>query len=235
MSTARRSAGWTTSRNGRRPVDSNPIHDRIGGPLIEMRGVGKQCSRGTIAVRDISRAIRDGEFVSLVGPSCCGRSTVLEMIAGLLTYSAGTITVNVHPPNADSHDMGYVFQDAIPMPWATVRQRLSAPAAAGRPERGCSAVYRGSAGFGGPARVRPRLPPRVVGRHENARLHCAGDGIAPATSPEGRAHRSPGRNEPLPVEQRCAGAVGSAEAHGDVRDPFGVRVRWHETELKWEG
>ena len=78
-------------------MDPNPIHDGIGGPLIEMRGVGPQFSRGTIAVRDMSLTIREGEFVSPIGPSGCGKTTVLKMISGLLAYSAETITVNGHP------------------------------------------------------------------------------------------------------------------------------------------
>ena len=108
-------------------MDANAIGGRVGSPLIEMQGVGKQFSSGTIAVRGMSLSIREGEFVSLIGPSGCGKSTVLKMIAGLLTHSAGTITVNGRPPGAGSQDIGYVFQDATLMPWATAFDNVYLP------------------------------------------------------------------------------------------------------------
>ena len=108
-------------------MDSQVLNGRVGDPLIEMQGVGKQFSKGTIAVRGMSLSIREGEFVSLIGPSGCGKSTVLKMIAGLLTYSAGTITVNGRPPGAGSQDIGYVFQDATLMPWATAFDNVYLP------------------------------------------------------------------------------------------------------------
>jgi NitT/TauT family transport system ATP-binding protein len=45
------------------------------------------------AVRDVSVSIADGEFVSVVGPTGCGKSTILNMIAGLLTPACGTVSI----------------------------------------------------------------------------------------------------------------------------------------------
>ena len=116
-----------TGRNGECFVNTPPLPARDGLPLIEMQSVGKQFNKGTIAVRDMSLTIREGEFVSLIGPSGCGKSTVLKMIAGLLSHSAGTILVNGHAPGAGGHDIGYVFQDATLMPWATVFDNVYLP------------------------------------------------------------------------------------------------------------
>ena len=108
-------------------MDSQALNGRVSDPLIEMQGVGKQFSKGTIALRDMSLTIREGEFVSLIGPSGCGKSTVLKLIAGLLAHSAGTITVNGHAPGAGSQEIGYVFQDATLMPWATAFDNVYLP------------------------------------------------------------------------------------------------------------
>lgn len=53
-------------------------------------GDGKKESHYT-AVRDVNLSIRAGEFVSIVGPTGCGKSTILNMTAGLLKPSHGTI------------------------------------------------------------------------------------------------------------------------------------------------
>ena len=110
-------------------------------PLIEMRGVARRFGSGTVAVEDLSLAIRDGEFVSLLGPSGCGKSTVLRMMAGLLAPSAGTITLDRPAPGGGNvaggvardgarniaRDIGFVFQDATLMPWATVFDNVWLP------------------------------------------------------------------------------------------------------------
>ena len=98
-------------------------------PLIEMRDVSKQFANGTVALRDMSLTIGKGEFVSFLGPSGCGKSTALKMISGLLAPSQGEIVVNGHPAghSADGEDIGYVFQEATLMPWATVFDNVFLP------------------------------------------------------------------------------------------------------------
>jgi ABC-type multidrug transport system ATPase subunit len=65
-------------------------------PILEAVGVRKafhQGERETVAVDDVTLAVRDGEFVSVVGPSGCGKSTLLRCLAGLLRPEAGTISL----------------------------------------------------------------------------------------------------------------------------------------------
>lgn len=97
--------------------------------MIRMEGVHKRFANGTVAVRDMSIAIEPGQFVSFLGPSGCGKSTALRMIAGLLSSSAGNITVNGHPAGkgGDGSDVGFVFQEATLMPWATVFDNVYLP------------------------------------------------------------------------------------------------------------
>jgi NitT/TauT family transport system ATP-binding protein len=97
-----------------------------GRPLIELRGVSKRYSNGTVAVAGVDLVLRAGEFMSLLGPSGCGKSTVLRMIAGLGGLSAGRIDW----PTAErdvGREVGFVFQEATLMPWATAEQNVMLP------------------------------------------------------------------------------------------------------------
>ncbi len=99
-------------------------------PVVELRGISKRFSNGTLAVKDCNLAVERHSFVSLLGPSGCGKSTVLRMIAGLGEPSAGTIDW----PNAaydatgkPSRDLGFVFQEPTLMPWTTAIKNVMLP------------------------------------------------------------------------------------------------------------
>jgi NitT/TauT family transport system ATP-binding protein len=92
--------------------------------VLKLQQISKVYRNGTIALRDANLAIAPGEFVSLVGASGCGKSTVLRLIAGLGEPSAGTI--QWHKPH-QAQDLAFVFQDAALMPWATVLDNVRLP------------------------------------------------------------------------------------------------------------
>ena len=71
------------------------------------------------AVRDVNISIRDGEFVSVVGPTGCGKSTILNMTAGLLQPSHGTVKIFGEPLVGLNRRAGYMFQAENLMPWRT--------------------------------------------------------------------------------------------------------------------
>jgi len=82
----------------------------------------------TIAVRDLSVEIRDGEFFSILGPSGCGKTTTLRMIAGFDTPSSGSIyfderDVTTVPANA--RNTGMVFQNYALFPHMTVYENVA--------------------------------------------------------------------------------------------------------------
>src|SRR5207237_9714363 len=51
---------------------------------------------GLVALYNISLAIRKNEFVSLLGPSGCGKKTLIRIIAGLMPADSGEVVVNAH-------------------------------------------------------------------------------------------------------------------------------------------
>ena len=68
-------------------------------------------------VEDFNLNIRQGEFISLIGHSGCGKSTVLTMLAGLNEISDGGIIVGDREINGPGPDRAVVFQAPCLMPW----------------------------------------------------------------------------------------------------------------------
>ena len=66
-----------------------------------------------------------GEFVSLIGHSGCGKSTVLTMAAGLNEISGGGIVLDNREISAAGPDKAVVFQAPSLMPWLTARQNVA--------------------------------------------------------------------------------------------------------------
>lgn len=83
------------------------------------------------ALVDINLAVRGGSFVTIVGKSGCGKTTLLRVIGRLANPSSGEIIFD--PPDAR---VGMVFQEPRLMPWMTVEQNmaLAMPPMAGRTE-----------------------------------------------------------------------------------------------------
>lgn len=75
-------------------------------------------------VRDFNLRVREGEFICLIGHSGCGKSTVLSMIAGLESVTAGSIILGGRELAGPGPDRGMVFQSPCLLPWATARQNV---------------------------------------------------------------------------------------------------------------
>src|SRR5437868_11442097 len=73
------------------------------------------------ALGPIDLSLRQGEFFSVVGPSGCDKSTLLDVIAGLARQSAGTVLFEGKPIAGEVPDgIGVVFQEDASFPWLTV-------------------------------------------------------------------------------------------------------------------
>ncbi len=93
---------------------------------IEFAGVGRRFAvpRGGayVAVEDVSLSIAPGEFVAIVGPTGGGKSTLLNVSAGLLAPSSGTVEVfgeRLVAADGVNRRAGYMFQADALMPWRT--------------------------------------------------------------------------------------------------------------------
>lgn len=71
------------------------------------------------AVSDFNLTVETGEFVSLIGPTGCGKTTVLRMVVGLLSPTGGQVLLDGRPSLAPSREKAIVFQHFNLFPWRT--------------------------------------------------------------------------------------------------------------------
>jgi len=83
--------------------------------LLRVDAVRKLYQR-TEAIGNVSIEVFDGEFVSPVGPSGCGMSTLLMMIAGLVEPTEGRVTLNGEIVFRPRPEIGAVFQQPVLLP-----------------------------------------------------------------------------------------------------------------------
>jgi nitrate ABC transporter ATP-binding subunit len=72
-----------------------------------------------VVVRDFDLGVAEGEFVSIIGHSGCGKSTVLSIVAGLIEATSGGVTVAGREIDGPGPDRGVVFQAPCLLPWLT--------------------------------------------------------------------------------------------------------------------
>ncbi|WP_227712290.1 ABC transporter ATP-binding protein [Marinobacter zhanjiangensis] len=77
-----------------------------------------------VALDNLNLKINKGEFVSLIGHSGCGKSTVLNIVAGLLNATKGGCVLNGHEVTTPGPERAVVFQNHSLMPWLTVYENV---------------------------------------------------------------------------------------------------------------
>src|SRR5438093_13677439 len=77
-----------------------------------------------VIVKDFNLRIRKGEFVTLIGHSGCGKSTVLSMLAGLNEITGGGIILAGKELSGAGPDRGVVFQSPSLLPWMTAFENV---------------------------------------------------------------------------------------------------------------
>ena len=96
-------------------------------PLIAVHGLAKRY-RGTVALDGVSFTVAPGEIVGLLGPNGAGKSTTLRVLATLLRFDAGRVTVAGHPlPDGAAgarRALGLVPQQLALYPTLTARENL---------------------------------------------------------------------------------------------------------------
>ncbi|WP_061938346.1 ABC transporter ATP-binding protein [Aureimonas sp. AU22] len=77
-----------------------------------------------VAVENVNLQVGDGEFLAIVGPTGCGKSTILNAIAGLLKPASGTVAIDGATVSGVQNEIGYLFQQDALLPWKTAFENV---------------------------------------------------------------------------------------------------------------
>ena len=77
-----------------------------------------------LVLDDISFDVKKGEFLCIVGPTGCGKTTFLNSLTKLYKPTAGEILINNEPVDLNKHSVAYIFQEYSTMPWLTVEENV---------------------------------------------------------------------------------------------------------------
>ena len=77
-----------------------------------------------LVLDDISFEVADGEFMCIVGPTGCGKTTFLNSLTKLYEITSGDILIDGLPVDLKKHNISYIFQENSTMPWLTVEQNI---------------------------------------------------------------------------------------------------------------
>ena len=95
---------------------------------LKLDHVEKTFERGGVkshVLSDINLDIAEGEYVSIIGHSGCGKSTVLNLIAGLLPVTSGAVLLDNTEVNQPGPERAVVFQNHSLLPWLTVYENVN--------------------------------------------------------------------------------------------------------------
>lgn len=109
--------------------------------VLEVEKLTKEFQRdntATVALRDFSLTIEQGTFVTVLGRSGCGKSTMLNLLSGLTAPTSGTVQHRGTPHNGPDPSIGYLTQSDTLMPWLTVQKNVEMPLRiAGKDKKEC--------------------------------------------------------------------------------------------------
>lgn len=73
---------------------------------------------------DVNFNIKKGEFICVVGPTGCGKTTFLNLLTRIYMPTKGELYIDNEPADPKKHNLAVVFQEPSSMPWLTVEQNL---------------------------------------------------------------------------------------------------------------
>jgi nitrate/nitrite transport system ATP-binding protein len=97
-------------------------------PYLKIDHVDKSFKHGareTEVLKQVTLGVQQGEFVSIIGHSGCGKTTLLNIVAGLIPVTCGAVLLENQEVNEPGPDRAVVFQNHSLLPWLTVYDNVS--------------------------------------------------------------------------------------------------------------
>lgn len=91
---------------------------------VKVRNLTKKFGE-LLVLNNISFDVKKGEFLCVVGPTGCGKTTFLNTITKLYEPTSGEILINSEPVNLKKHNIAYIFQEYSTMPWLSVEENIA--------------------------------------------------------------------------------------------------------------
>lgn len=91
---------------------------------IEVRNLTKRFGE-LLVLDDINFDVAEGEFVAIVGPTGCGKTTFLNALSRLIPITQGHIRIDGVDADPKRHNISFVFQEPTCLPWRTVRDNVA--------------------------------------------------------------------------------------------------------------
>ena len=92
-------------------------------PKVQVRHLTKKFG-DLLVLNDISFDVHAGEFLCIVGPTGCGKTTFLNSLTKLYEPTAGDILLDGQPVDLKKQSIAYIFQEYSTMPWLTVEENV---------------------------------------------------------------------------------------------------------------
>lgn len=108
-----------------RPVATTTAQVNAMSGFLKVEHLAKAYQADKPVFADVSFTIDQGEFVCIIGHSGCGKTTILNVLAGLDTATSGHCFMDGREIAGPSLERGVVFQSHALMPWLTVRQNIA--------------------------------------------------------------------------------------------------------------
>src|SRR5664279_83288 len=90
---------------------------------VQVKGLTKKYG-DLLVLNDISFDVYDGEFLCIVGPTGCGKTTFLNVLTKLVPTTEGEIYIDGEPADPLKHNLSFVFQEPSSMSWRKVEQNI---------------------------------------------------------------------------------------------------------------
>jgi ABC-type sugar transport system ATPase subunit len=83
-----------------------------------------KCFGDLLVLDNIDATLYENEFICIVGPTGCGKTTLANVVCGLLPPTKGKVTIDGAEVDPRKHNIAFVFQEVAILPWKTVEDNI---------------------------------------------------------------------------------------------------------------